>query len=55
VLEAEYLGKVTKLLHEKTVVDDRLREVERETNGLEDRVRKTVEIQYERRIASLEA
>lgn len=54
IMEAEYLGKVTKLLHEKTVIEDKLRSVEQSTKGLEDRVRKTVEVQYEKKISSLE-
>jgi hypothetical protein len=27
IMEAEYLGKVTGLLHEKTVIEDKLRDV----------------------------
>jgi hypothetical protein len=49
------LGKVTKLLHEKTLIEDKLRAVQANTNGIEDRVRKTVEVQYEKKMAGLEA
>lgn len=54
LLEAEYLGKVTKLLHEKTLIEDKLLIVQNNINGLEDRVRKTVQIQYDKKIAKLE-
>ena len=53
LLEAEYLSKVTRLLHEKTLVEDKLLTVENNINGLEDRVRKTVQIQYDKKINKL--
>ena len=34
LLEAEYLSKVTKLLHEKTIAEDKLIMVENSINGL---------------------
>lgn len=54
LLEAEYLSKVTKLLHEKTIIEDKLFVVENNINGLEDRVRKVVQIQYDKKIERLE-
>lgn len=54
LLEAEYLSKVTKLLHEKTIIEDKLLLVENSINGLEDRVRKVVQIQYDKKIERLE-
>ena len=53
LLEAEYLGKVTKLLEEKTLLEDKLLTVQNNINGLEDRVRKTVQIQYDQKITKL--
>lgn len=52
-MQAEYLGKVSKLLHEKTLIQDKLRVVEQSTNGIEDRIRKAVEVQYEKQMKSL--
>lgn len=47
------MSKVTKLLHEKTVVEDKLIIVENNINGLEDRVRKVIQIQYDKKISKL--
>ena len=34
LLEAEYLGKVTRLLHEKTLMEDQLITIQNHINGL---------------------
>ncbi len=54
LMQAQYLGKVTKLLHEKTLMEDQLAVVQNNINGLEDRVRKTVQIQYDQKIKKLQ-
>jgi len=46
---------VTKILHEKILVEDKLKAVENNINGLEDRIRKTIQIQYDKKIESLQA
>lgn len=54
VLEAEYLSKVSKLLQEKTLMEEKLELASQSSNGLEHRVRKAVEIEYNERLSQLQ-
>lgn len=52
-LEAEYLSKVSKLLEEKILIEEKLRLAEQSSNGLEHRVRKAVKHEYDRKLTDL--
>lgn len=54
-LEAEYLSKVSKLVQEKVLIEEKLRLAEHAANGLEMRVRKTVQHEYDKKVTALES